>query len=376
MSKKLTHRQKKKINKFILSNPKFIISVLLIITMLFVLIYFMGWFGLFEKDYHDDYLQINFLQVGQADCIVIELPNDKVMMIDTGDNSEDRTIISTFLEDNKVDQIDYLLITHSDSDHVGNADWVLENYDVNHIYRPYIYSNNEISADLPSSFNIEPNNNGSFVCESDVYARFLVSAYNENCKVEYFNKDSDFNSKSECEENQLHYTFDFLTPTADVDDIVYNKANNFSPILMLEYGKRRVVFNGDAELEVLEEYCENYGKIHNVDVLKVGHHGSSNAITKGYISAIDPEFAVIQNGIHARYKHPHQEALDILTEHEGGVTIYRTDNNGNIELTIKSNGNMSWQFDNDDMSRNLYNGSEMLRLKEEGLLYNKPIIED
>lgn len=379
MAKKLTKREREKVNKFIFANWKVLLVLVLLVIVLIGVAYYMGWLDILFVDKDNNVppnystaggytkevtefgnLQVNFLQVGQADCIVIELPDQRTMMIDTGDSKSDRTVISEFFEGNNIKYIDYLLITHSDSDHVGNADWLLETYDVGFIFRPYVYSNNSISAGVPDTFNKKNSNNKAYICESDIYANFIVFAYNEGCTVEYFNKDSDFSNTLKCGESSMTYTFDFLTPTASVKNISYTNANDYSPIMMLEYAGRKIIFNGDAEEENLGEYCDTYGDKNDVDVLKVGHHGSRNATTEEYISAITPEYAVIQNGWNKNYKHPHKEALQILSNHN--VDIYRTDTNGNITLTINPSGEMSWEFVEDDMSENLFDGEKMIEL--------------
>lgn len=379
MGKKLTKKEQKKINNFIIRNWTVIIVLVLLVAILVGVAYYMGWLDiLFHKDDDNDPpeystaggytkevaefgdLQVNFLNVGQADCIVIELPDDRTMMIDTGDDNSDRTTISNFFNENNIEYIDYLLITHSDRDHVGNADWVLETYDIGFIFRPFVYSNNAVSKSISDTFNKKSTSSKAYVCTSKIYANFIVSAYNEGCTVEYFNKDSDFVNTITCGESSMTYTFDFMTPTAKREEICYTDANDYSPIMMLEYAGRKVMFNGDAELDVLEEYCETYGNANDVDVLKVGHHGSSNATTDEYINNINPEYAVIQNGWNKNYKHPHKEALQILDNHD--VEIYRNDTNGNITLTISASGEMSWEFEDDDMSENLYDGAKMIEL--------------
>ncbi|MGN0960978.1 MAG: ComEC/Rec2 family competence protein [Christensenellales bacterium] len=383
MAKRLTKKQQKQVNKFVLANWKFLLVLLMIIVVLFCVAYYMGWLDILFKDKNEEppvlftaggnvteveklkALEVNFLKVGQADSIVIELPDNMTMMIDTGDDTSDRTIISEFFQTNNITTIDYLLITHSDKDHVGNADWILENYVVRYIFRPHVYSDNSISESISNEINTEPTNSSTYICTSNIYAKFLVAAVNEGCPMEYFNKDSDFSNTVTCGDMSASYTFNFLTPTAKREEISYSDANNFSPIMMLEYAGKRIMFNGDAELENLEEYVTTYGNEYNVDVLKVGHHGSRNATTEEYINAIDPEFAVIQNGLNQTFKHTHQETLDILNGYESGVTIYRTDNNGNITLSITNLGEMSWEFENDDMSKNLYNGTIMLELASE-----------
>lgn len=394
MARKLTKREQKKVNKFIFANWKFFLVLLLLVVTLGIVAYYMGWLNIIFKPEDEEPpilstagghitevnsfgdLEVNFLNVGQADCIVIELPDGMTMMIDTGDgsigateksNATEKKVIENFLSANNISVVDYLLITHSDADHVGNAAWLLENYPVRFIFRPHVYSNNDISENIPSEFNVQPTDSKTFISNSDIYAKFIVAAYNEGCTVEYFNKDSDFTNTLKCGDEEKSYLFNFLTPTAKREEISYKDANNFSPIMMLEYAGKRFMFNGDAELENIEEYVTNYGDAYNVDVLKVGHHGSTNATTEEYITAIDPEYAVIQNGWVEKYNHPHQSTLDILSAHDDGVAIYRTDNNGNILCTVTADGEMSWSFDDNDMSKNLFNGTKMLELLDEKL---------
>lgn len=373
MGKKMTKAQQRRVNKFVLANWKIIAVILAIVLIVGIVAYYMGWLDRFFKkdddivlstaggyetqvDYFGD-LKVTFLNVGQADCMVIQLPDGKNMIIDSGDFSSDEEVISDFTTANNITKFDYLLLTHQDRDHVGNMKWVLETYDVKYIFRPNNYSNNPISAQLPIDFNTGVKTEDAYVSTSEDYAEFMVAAYEEKCTVEIFNKDSDFFNTMICGEDKMSYKFEFLTPTAERSQIAYEEANDYSPILMLEYAGKRIMFNGDAELEALEEYCSTYNDMYDVDILKVGHHGSNNATTQEYIDAIKPEFAVIQNGITKNYKHPHQEVLDILDGAD--VDIYRTDCNGNIAVTISSLGNISWNFENDDMSKNLINGEEM-----------------
>ena len=90
-------------------------------------------------------LKVHFLSVGQADCTVIELPDNKIMMIDAGDKDAKDAILN-YLEDvifeDNYDKIDHLILTHSDEDHIGSAPDVIEKYDIEYVFRPNIYSKN------------------------------------------------------------------------------------------------------------------------------------------------------------------------------------------------------------------------------------------
>ena len=97
----------------------------------------------------------------------------------------------------------------------------------------------------------------------------------------------------------------------------------------------------------------------NIDVLKVGHHGSENATTQAFVNAIDPEYAVIQCGLDNSYGHPHSETLEILRDHDGGITVFRNDTNGNITLAVSQNGQIndsSFDLEHDTCSNNYVPG--------------------
>ena len=382
MPKKLTKKQKRELNNVAKRHWKAILSILLILVVLFVVAYYMGWIDLlinkfFPKDDDNDEivlstaggyettvteledLKITFLDVGQADCIIIELPDGKNMIIDSGDFNSDQSVISNYTTANNIDTFHYLLLTHQDRDHVGNMDWVLENYKVNFIFRPNTYTSHSSASSLPETFNPVINNENAYVSTSAAYAEFMVASYNEGCTVEIFNKDSDFTNTIICGEDKYSYTFDFLTPVATREQVMYENPNDYSPIFVLEYADRTIMFNGDAEVEAIEEYLTNYsGNYKNIDVLKVGHHGSSNATTAEFLSAVDPEIAIIQCGLGNDYGHPHQAVLNMLNNH-GGVDIYRTDTNGTITVNIDVSGDMDTVLTRTDMTYNNTCGDNM-----------------
>lgn len=374
MGKKLTKKQKQQINKTIKNHWKIIVVIILLLAILFAVAYYMGWLDKFFKPVDDtplsqagghsttvqtlDDLQINFIDVGQGDCIIIELPDGKNMIIDSGEYSEAKNAITEFTTANGITTFDYLLLTHQDSDHAGNMSWVIDNYNVKYIFRPNNFSDHSVSANLPTDFNYGVD--GGFESTTKTYANFMVSAYNENCIVEVFCKDSDFSNNILYNNTTYSYSFNFLTPTASRAEIVYGDPNNYSPLVMLEYANRKIMFTGDAELENLEEYVTTYGNTYNVDILKVGHHGSSNATTLDFVQAIDPEYAIIQCGLDNSYGHPHSETLDILSNHGGGVSVYRNDTNGNITLNITSSGDISFDLESDDVSQNYTDGESMI----------------
>lgn len=363
MARKLTKRQKREINKTIKNHWKVFLVIAIILVAIIMLGYCLGWFDLLKNKFFDEErvkpLKVAFLDVGQGDCMIIELPDGKTMIIDSGDSVSDQTVISDYATANNITAFDYLLLTHQDADHVSNMDWVLKNYTVRYIFRPNNYSNHTYSASLPAEFNpvIEDTDAHS---TTKGYAEFMVEAYNEGCTVEIFNKDSDFTNKIICGDKEYSYTFNFLTPTANRANILYSNPNDYSPLLLLEFAGRRILFTGDAEEDVLEEYLTTYSNsYHNVDVLKVGHHGSHNATSPEFISAIDPEYAVIQCGYGNNYGHPHDSVLTTLRNHDDEMVLYRNDCNKDIVLTITASGDMSWDIEDNDLSDNWLSGYDL-----------------
>lgn len=294
------------------------------------------------------------------------------MIAETKSNNA-KNAIKNFADSKNIQKFDYLLLTHADADHVGNMSWVIDTYEIKYIFRPNNYSDNSISSSLPSDFNTKTE--GGYVATSQVYANFMVSAYNERCPVEIVNKDSDFSNKIVFNGMEYSYTFDFLTPIADKSQVQYSDSNNYSPLVMLKYRDKTIMFTGDAEEKMLAEYVETYGSSNNVDVLKVGHHGSKNATTSEFIESIDPEYAVIQCGLKNKFKHPHAETLNILSGYDINLKVYRNDTNGLITLNLGSD--LKFDLENPDVTYNFTSGENMpttLSLPFEKYLKNRQLL--
>lgn len=300
-------------------------------------------------------LQIHFVDVGQGDSIVISLPDNTTMLIDA---YNDANLLDYLKNTLKLTTIDYLLATHSDEDHIGAMDVVFENFEVKKVFRPYIKYNkdNAFSTDF---------NQGSIDANSNVYKNFLTLLYKETyvdgnetkpCEWEFFNYNSDFSKNIHYNNEVYTFTFDFLTPTVQVEDIEYDDKNSYSPIIKFSYMGTDVLFTGDAEHDTLDEFLGKYvsesdKQYLDVDVLKLGHHGSKTSTTKPFLDLVKPEYAIASCGEGNSYGHPHQEVLDLLA---GSVTLYRTDLNGNIVLNVTPT-NFTFNLENSQFFENMYN---------------------
>ena len=268
-------------------------------------------------------MKVHFIDVGQGDSILIELPDDKIMLIDAGANSgEDKLIAylnSIFSERNDKD-IDYFVITHQDSDHTGGADVVFDNFNIINFYRPNVFTDNE--KEEYSYVDVG-------TCNSDSYTTMISKMYAENCNW-FLN--TVYESMPKLDEN-IDYSIEFLSP---IDD-TYTKPNDYSPIILLSYQNRKFMFTGDAttnvEEQVLNTYSSDEFKL-KCDVLKVGHHGSNTSTSLDFLNAISPTYAVICVGEDNTYGHPTDTIMARLKSVVGENNILRTDLNGNIIFGI------------------------------------------
>lgn len=306
---------------------------------------------------YDGTLTVYFVDVGQGDCILICLPDGKEMLIDSGNTTGgsvigNRTItyLSSVVTDN---QIDYLMLTHCDSDHCYYLDEVLEAFDVDNIYMPDVLaepSNTTLSAQVDA---LDATKLAMFTDEDTIetacYANFFIDALSEeganiHLNVGEFNLDTDT------------YSFDFYCYSEsewDATDLSSAEEKNaISPIGVLEYNGRRIVFTGDSnELNEDDFISAVGGTTYDCDVLKVGHHGSQTSSTTEFLNFVKCEYAVISCGEGNSHEHPRQATLDRLkgqtdsdAELEVYVTenLYRTDLQGNIVMTVNANGDIAF----------------------------------
>lgn len=311
-----------------------------------------------------DDLKIHFVDVGQGDCIIIELPDYKNVLIDAGQANHDD--LYNYIDELEIKTFDYVILTHGDSDHVGNMDKIIQKYDVKHVFRPHVrYTGDKYS------FSDEFNKGGIDEPKNTVaYGDFLNELLNEKYKEggvdksatwSFFNYNSDFAGKVSCNDVVYEYYFDFLSPRKEVSQINYKDANDYSPIIKFSYGTFDIMLTGDAEALAEEEFVDYYSTatdiVVDVDVLKVSHHGSHSSTTQAFLDLVNPEYAVIQCGVGNDYLHPRQVTLDRLMNAD--CALFRNDLNGDIVLTVNSSGEFEFDVAKQDYA-NLFVGGETL----------------
>ena len=113
----------------------------------------------------------------------------------------------------------------------------------------------------------------------------------------------------------------------------YGNENDNSSVIYFNYNNYKFLLMGDAGIEVEKDLIEKYN-IKDIDILKVGHHGSKTSSSKNFIDEINPNYSIISVGKNNRYGHPKESVLDILSNSK----IYRTDLDGSIEIKLNKNG--------------------------------------
>lgn len=247
---------------------------------------------------NNDYVM--FMDVNQGDSTLIVV-NKKVTLIDTGgilqlnndkydyDITNNRTI--PYLKSKGIKKIDNLILTHGDADHMGDAINIVENIKVN-----------KVIFNCGSYNNLEKN---------------LIKTL-EKKKIKY-------DSCIESLEMGSH-KLKFLNTKK------YNNENDNSSVIYLKYNNMKFLFMGDAGIVKEKDILEKYN-MSNIDVLKVGHHGSKTSSSKKFIDEINPKYGVISVGKSNKYGHPNKEILNTLSNSK----IYRTDEDGSIMFKIKNN---------------------------------------
>ena len=243
-------------------------------------------------------MNITFLDVGQGDSILISYPHNQLnILIDTGGSyySQNYSIVQSktipYLKSQGITKIDYLIISHGDYDHIGEATNLINKFKVDKV----IFNNddyNEIEKELINVLN--------------------------NKNIKYYQNIQEITTKI----NKLYI----------LNNQLYDNENDNSNVIYFSYNKFKMLLMGDAGVEVEEDLLKKYS-INNINVLKVGHHGSKTSTSKKFIENINPQFAVISVGKNNRYGHPNNEVLDYLSRSK----IYRTDVDGSIIFKINKN---------------------------------------
>lgn len=307
----------------LISNKLFVLNIIIPkLHYIHIILYYLG-VNIFLRTYLKKYLILSilliiaikysyfldfnyyvyFLDVSQGDSTLIKY-QDKAILIDTGGKIKyeeeewqkgstyqlsDNTIM--FLKSIGITNIDHLLISHGDFDHMGEAIYLVNNFRVDKV----IFNCNEFN-ELEQS---------------------LIKVL-EDKKINYYSCIKELNINN----NKLYF----------LNNEIYDNENDNSAIIYTELNNKKFLFMGDAGIDVEEDLLDKYN-LKNIDILKVGHHGSKTSSSENFIDVIEPRYSIISVGKNNRYGHPNDGVLKNLENSE----IYRTDQDGSIMFKIKKN---------------------------------------
>lgn len=247
------------------------------------------------RPYMDNNTYIYYIDVGQGDSILVVTPHlNKTILIDTGGIVSFNKNYKSNIVKNKtipffrrigINKVDYLFLTHGDYDHAGEANELLSNFCVKKVF---------INKGNINNIEKKINNKEVLTLKNFVIDNIKVNSLNNN---------------------------------------VFNNENDDSTVLLFNIYDYKFLFMGDASIKT-EEYLLNNYILPNVDILKVGHHGSYTSTSTDFINVIKPKYSVISVGENNMYKHPNKSVLDILDN----TKLFRTDVDGTIEVKISKKG--------------------------------------
>jgi len=281
---------------------KWLLCTVILLSTIFI---FIG-----KQDSHQ--LRVTFFDCGLGDLILIQSPQNETMLIDTGPpekeiNSFCRSALP-YCQQNGISRIDHVIITHAHNDHYGGIFSVFEKMDVKNLVITDEFQNRHI------------------------WKSMIKEVEQEGCSI--------FSVI-----DTIHITFGDLNfkiihPDRSFSD---NNINNLSIVIRLDYGNLSVLFTGDLEHEGEEYLIKHYPEFLDCDVLKVGHHGSKTACSSNFITAVDPQYAVISTAMRNRFNFPHKitlEKLDFLgsnlmiTGYDGACQIISDGNSAQITTFV------------------------------------------
>lgn len=238
-------------------------------------------------------LKITFIDVGQGDCILIETPKGKRILIDGG--KSERSILYEYLLKNQITHISLVCITHIHDDHIGGILNIVDNIKIGSIAI------------------------GTKQYSSEQLKELISKCSKKKITINEFTRGKYINLEENLSLTAIHPSSKLISNSDD--DI-----NNNSLSCILKYKDFEVLFTGDIEKEAEKEILLEEQR-RNIDVIKVCHHGSNTSTSPEFIDYYDPEVAVIQVGKNV-FGHPHKDTLKTLNER--GIKIYRNDENGAV----------------------------------------------
>jgi competence protein ComEC len=252
------------------------------------------------------------IDVGQGDAIVIEFPNGKHMLIDAGPLTQkfdagERTVVP-FLKRNGISKLDYFIVTHPHSDHMGGAGSVLRLLRVDTLVMASLATGNR---DVKNVLEIAESRRTGI--------RITLAG-----------------SQIPIDHQARVYIF-----YPDSNHVKERNLNNSSIVVKIVYGRSSILLVGDAEVLTEHRMIHRYGSFLSSTIVKAGHHGSITSSSEEFLKVVNPKTALISVGIHNKFRHPSPFTIWRMKSHS--VDIKRTDQGG---ATIMLSNGTEWMHNN------------------------------
>ena len=246
-------------------------------------------------------IEIVIIDIGQGDCIFVRSLSGKSYLIDCGSgnvNDIEKNRIVPFLKYKSVAELDFILISHTDKDHISGVIGLLENFEVGTVVMPDI------------------------LFKEEVYNEIVEKAYEEGVMVEYFSK-GDYIEDGLMKLACMHPPLDYGS----------TDSNSLSMVLQMKFKSFSALFTGDMTQKE-EKLLVTSGVLDKIDLLKVAHHGSKFSTCYDFLEVIRPDIAVVSCSKVNSYGHPDPDVMERLLVYTD--SIYVTSEGGAI--TLRTNG--------------------------------------
>ena len=238
-------------------------------------------------------IKVHYIDIGQGDAIYIKMPSGEDVIIDGGNKGKGDAIVA-YLQKQKVDDIEVLISTHPDADHIGGLDEILDAYRVENVYAPKVKHTTQAYKDFLQAVKRE----GKTIKTAQMGVSLPIKGVSAK----------------------------FVGPVKSYSN---SDLNNWSAVLHVTYKKNTFLFTGDAE-HVAEKDMMAKKQTLRADVLKVGHHGAKTSTSSTFLNVVKPKYAILSVGKNS-YGHPTSEVVTNLKRVK--ATTLRTDKNGTIIIT-------------------------------------------
>ncbi|MGN1112786.1 MAG: ComEC/Rec2 family competence protein [Acutalibacteraceae bacterium] len=233
-------------------------------------------------------VKVTVLDVGQGDSIFIELPDNRCMLIDSGESEYSETVVN-YISSAGYEKIDYLIATHPHADHIGGMKKAVSSFDIGKIYMPRASTNTK------------------------TFEKLLTAIDDKGLKINTAKAGVSILSED-------NLSIDIIAPNSDS----YEELNNYSAVIKLTHGKVKFLFMGDAEKESESEITADV----SADFVKVGHHGSKTSSGEEFVRQVGARVAAVSVAEENDYNLPSDSTLSRWRQ--SGAEVMMTKDSGNI----------------------------------------------